>query len=378
MRRFLQTRHSGEGMARVLAWVVLVLPAPADTVQLRGGRTLEGIVVEETAETVTLDIGMGHMSFARGQVVDIVRSSDQENQGTRQAWELRYISESDLPADLKPVYRNWDRLLAIRARGLNGGRALESLWRELTRLNRSILATRQEYRTLSQDLADTPVERNVKVYNQRVQRNNELVARLNREQATVNAGEEREQALRRDISRYARELTQFEHEFAAVRNRYRETAGNEIAQAWLQRTATALAGFADDFSRMSISAVGSAGGTRLEVTLNDRESGTFILDTGASIVTLTETMARKLKLRYDPARPALLRLADGQTSEGYPVVLDAVSVGEARAEQVPAVVVPHGPGDGLDGLLGMSFLGRFEMSFDASTDRLELRQLRAR
>ena len=69
-------------------------------------------------------------------------------------------------------------------------------------------------------------------------------------------------------------------------------------------------------------------------------------------------------------------MADGSISEGYPVVLDHVAVGDAVVEKVTAVVMATAPAPGIEGLLGMTFLKEFEIRFDAQKQRLVLRRLK--
>ena len=59
----------------VSAGLVLAIAtiANADVLHLRKGGRLEGIVTQETATAITMDIGMGHVSIARSSIVRIER-----------------------------------------------------------------------------------------------------------------------------------------------------------------------------------------------------------------------------------------------------------------------------------------------------------------
>lgn len=85
----------------------------------------------------------------------------------------------------------------------------------------------------------------------------------------------------------------------------------------------------------------------------------FMVDTGATLVSINGEQARRLGIDYRrEGKPALVETASGR-ERAYQVLLDSVSVGALKIHNVPAVV--------LDGnlpstiLLGMSFLGRMEM-----------------
>ena len=73
-----------------------------------------------------------------------------------------------------------------------------------------------------------------------------------------------------------------------------------------------------------------------------------------------------------------MRLADGSQVEGHHVVLRSLAVGDAREENVDAVVIPRPPSPGVDGLLGMSFLGNFVVSLDGAGGELVLRRFEPR
>jgi aspartyl protease family protein len=95
----------------------------------------------------------------------------------------------------------------------------------------------------------------------------------------------------------------------------------------------------------------------------------FLVDTGATIVALTEADARRLGL--DPGGleyETEVQTAAGETRAAR-ILLRSVSVAGARIENVEAVVVKAGLNDSL---LGMSYLGRLSR-FEATQSSLILR-----
>jgi aspartyl protease family protein len=97
---------------------------------------------------------------------------------------------------------------------------------------------------------------------------------------------------------------------------------------------------------------------RVTVHVDDKESGTFIVDTGASFVTLARPFAGRLGLDLSHSPKVLLRTANGAQT-GAVVIIDKIEVQGVRASRVPAVVVDDL--GGIDGLLGLSFLSRFDL-----------------
>lgn len=94
-----------------------------------------------------------------------------------------------------------------------------------------------------------------------------------------------------------------------------------------------------------------------------------LVDTGASVVALTRSDARRLGV--DPAPEAFT--GQVQTASGLvraaPVELESVSVAGARIDRVEALVVEEGL---TYSLLGMSYLGRLS-AFEATPSGLTLR-----
>lgn len=83
----------------------------------------------------------------------------------------------------------------------------------------------------------------------------------------------------------------------------------------------------------------------------------FMVDTGASVVSMGASTAQALGLAYKSGRPIPAQTANGMVT-GYLVLLDSVKVGDVVQYQVEAVVLPMSMGSLL---LGNSFLSRFDI-----------------
>ena len=87
----------------------------------------------------------------------------------------------------------------------------------------------------------------------------------------------------------------------------------------------------------------------------------FLVDTGATQVSLSAADANRLGIDYRKGQPALMGTANG-TAMAYRVTLNTVRVGDIEINQVEAAVL-----EGAQmpfALLGMSFLNRMEMRRD--------------
>ena len=90
----------------------------------------------------------------------------------------------------------------------------------------------------------------------------------------------------------------------------------------------------------------------------------FLVDTGATVVTLSSGDARHLGINYLAGPRAYSQTANGVVPV-YRVKLDSVRVGDITANNVDAIVIE---GNVLPiALLGMSFLNRMEMKRDGMT-----------
>jgi clan AA aspartic protease (TIGR02281 family) len=113
------------------------------------------------------------------------------------------------------------------------------------------------------------------------------------------------------------------------------------------------------------------GGWIAVVVLNGRTRARFLVDTGASITTISPGLAEDLDIR--PIRGAArirLQTANGPIS-APPAIIPSLRVGDIEAHDAPAVI--HDFGGGLDGILGNTFLARYTITLDADRGVLLLR-----
>jgi aspartyl protease family protein len=96
----------------------------------------------------------------------------------------------------------------------------------------------------------------------------------------------------------------------------------------------------------------------------------FLVDTGATFVSLPASEARRLGINYLQGQRGQVQTANGVTAV-YRVKLDTVRVGEVELNGVDAVVAEN---DAMGvTLLGMSFLNRMEMKRDGQSMTLTKR-----
>src|SRR5204863_6727546 len=89
----------------------------------------------------------------------------------------------------------------------------------------------------------------------------------------------------------------------------------------------------------------------------------FLVDTGATAVSLSASDATRLGIDYRKGQPSLMGTANG-SAVAYQVKLDTVRVGNIILSNVDAAVLE---GQMPFALLGMSFLNRMEMKRNGQT-----------
>ncbi|HMX93119.1 MAG TPA: retropepsin-like aspartic protease [Nitrospira sp.] len=111
-------------------------------------------------------------------------------------------------------------------------------------------------------------------------------------------------------------------------------------------------------------------------TLNDSKQARLIVDTGASQTIISRRLATELGLASTAyATRVLLHTASGSVQVDA-VILNAIRIGgaELRNSQVLIHDLPDLPFT-VDGLLGLSFLGAYQITLDSSRGELHLKSL---
>ena len=106
------------------------------------------------------------------------------------------------------------------------------------------------------------------------------------------------------------------------------------------------------------------GGTlTVEASVNGSEPLTFMVDTGASLVSLKEETARRLGIEIDPERKGVFITANGpQTS--FVINIERMEIKGIEAKDVTGAILNQDFGGGVEGLLGQSFLQKINARID--------------
>lgn len=116
------------------------------------------------------------------------------------------------------------------------------------------------------------------------------------------------------------------------------------------------------------------GGTlTVNVSVNGSEPMTFIVDTGASLVSLREATAKRLDIEIDPERKGTFNTAGGPR-EGFLITIDRMEIEGVEAEAVEGSIDDEDYGPGVEGLLGQSFLEKINARIDVAKKVMVIEQ----
>lgn len=99
----------------------------------------------------------------------------------------------------------------------------------------------------------------------------------------------------------------------------------------------------------------------------------FVIDTGASIVTIPSAAAVALNIKVDESLPAKAVATAGGVAYAYEVTLDSIRLDRYTVNNIKALVMDV-PGVGDYGILGLSYLNNFRVEIDKPKGILRLRK----
>lgn len=118
-------------------------------------------------------------------------------------------------------------------------------------------------------------------------------------------------------------------------------------------------------------------GIAVDVLIDGKVKARMVLDTGASLVVITRDIADKLGINPGKSQPDMkMQVADGRQIDAKRIIFDRVETQGAEVRNVEGAVLLDEviPGFG-DGLLGMSFLKKFNFKIDQREKKLILEKL---
>lgn len=359
-----------------MAVLALAVAARADTLVLRGGGRIGGVIVGETSNDVTITMGPGRATFKRAQIVAIERENDAANRELTAAWQQTYFADPrNLPPALHDVARRYRTATDLQPAAEQALKRRTDTLKEIQRLGAEREKLHAEINDLSSRVARLDPKRDAETYNTLARQNNERVGRigeLDRRRLQLAT------AADADAAAYVGFLGEAAATLDAGERAKRLQLTNEAARVFFEKTAPTLAAWKALLGEIDLDTGASRGGhMTVAAVVNHARSVRLLVDTGASIVTLSEKAAARCGVHWNRSEKIEVRLANGTTAEVYPAVLQSLTVQGVTLAGVEAAVVPETADareSDHDGLLGMSFLSAFTMQMDPAGGRLILRR----
>ena len=120
-------------------------------------------------------------------------------------------------------------------------------------------------------------------------------------------------------------------------------------------------------------------GIIVEVLLDNKVKTNLVLDTGASIVALSRKIGEELGIDLSDTKKDVMemRLADGRRTMAKAIILDSVKIQGLEVKNVAAaIMLDQVPAIGVtEGLLGMSFLSKFNLKTDLKNMSMSLEKV---
>ena len=129
---------------------------------------------------------------------------------------------------------------------------------------------------------------------------------------------------------------------------------------------------AEEGTQTSVPLENGRGVWTVGVLVNGRHAGRFLVDTGSSVVVVSPAFATRAGIKLRHADVLELETLGGRTRAPWGTV-SSLRVGGAEIRNSDVVV--HYPGGDIDGILGNSFLNRWDVSVDPDRQILTLRPL---
>jgi clan AA aspartic protease (TIGR02281 family) len=356
--------------------LLMVLTLRADTIYLKNGRSIDGIVVKETDTELTLDLGVGSMRVKKSSVRKISVAESGENTAIEEKWQREHIlHKRHLPVGMEPLAKEFQALEGRRASANAASRTASGLHRRQEALRKEVSLLQKQYLAVSRKIQWLDPKEKPTEYNATIAKNNAISAELRLKESEDRKIQDELGATSKAMANYLNALSVFDAKFTKAAS---EEAVIELAPAYtlfFEEIERRMSSFRSEYRSHGIVTTSRGGSTIVSVVINNSISATMILDTGASLVTISQALADKLKIDTSSARMTRVVLADGKTLNAHNITLSSLQAGSAVAQGIDAVVLPQSPGEGIDGLLGMSFLSRFRVKLDGSSSRLILEEL---
>lgn len=183
----------------------------------------------------------------------------------------------------------------------------------------------------------------------------------------------------KESGRLAEKWQEYKEEMTLKEEEYKEARDNRFKSAyenWMEEEAQKKSIASSGAKEIKIARSPAGKDIVVEVLLNNSVKANLILDTGASLIALSRRVGEELGVDLSDTKKDIMEmhLADGKRTLAKAVILNSVKIDDIEVKLVRAAVildqetVPYS----MDGLLGMSFLSKFNIKVDLKNMKMSL------
>ncbi|MDD5680322.1 MAG: retropepsin-like aspartic protease [Candidatus Omnitrophica bacterium] len=352
-----------------------------DVIYFKDGGKAEGMIKADDGQRIILELGIGTMSVRKDDIDHIDKASDEYNK----RFEKEKLSREISSGEWAPLGWEKVRLAYLKAKGdkevLIKSRARnEAVKNAINAKEENVVKWMKVLAEKGKQMKLLEAGNNVREYNSVVAEINSINANLSGENLNLKNLYEEQRELDSNVSKkahnYLSDYRDFKEILKTKQDEMQAAEASADESVFSKEMRNKAAEMENDFKENSISYIARHDQVIVDVLLENSVSARLIVDTGASIIVITKNIADKLGIKSEEIGTKMeVILANGTKAEAVPFILKSVKVGEVEAKNIRAAITENGPGEGADGLLGMSFLNNFIIRVDTSSNRLILEQV---
>ncbi|MFA5335977.1 MAG: aspartyl protease family protein [Candidatus Omnitrophota bacterium] len=380
-------RTRGLALAMLLAFALAVTPcfssaASADTVYLKNKGVLKGVIKAEDSLRITLAIGTGTMKISRDQIESIEKASEAENAVIESSARKKAIERGTLvPEAFEDTAKQLKALVSARKAADDAKERLDEAKETLTAKKKKYKNLRSKFDDINKKVGGMDPQSDVRKYNLRITEMNALNTEVAAVVEDLNALSpkipEYERTYWKAITEYGNNVGNFRLSFEKKVDDMKERGISDEEALYAGIAGKAISEIEKSLNRDSVSLTKTANGMTVKAVLNGSTSCLLAVDTGASIVVISKEVAKRIETNpNETIEDVNFTLADGSTTKSDVIIVKSIRVGNSTAYNVPVAVADNPPGHGIDGLLGMSFLGNFNIKMDVANEKLVLESIK--
>ena len=366
----------------LLIFISLPLSAGADSIKLKKGGNLAGIIRQEDDTSITLQIGMGTMRIQKSEIESIRKAGEKENDALDASFRKAAIERGTfVPPGLEEMAQKLKAMADDRKKVDGAKRQLDSLKQRLEDDSDKFRSMRSDFDRKNAEVSGMDPKSDIPRYNSLITELNAAgvkISALSEELNKMNPRlSEYQSAYWKAITGYGNEIGDFGIYLDKTAEDLKKRGITDDESLYLETVRISLADLQKGLNRDAVTVSKSNQGMTVKAVLNGEVTCLLAVDTGAAVMVITRSIADRLEINpNDSLEDVQFTLADGSIIKSKVVKIKSVRVGNSTVHDVAAAVTDKPPGAGVDGLLGMSFLNNFNIKMDVANGKLILETIK--